>query len=161
MEALIERLHAGGYSRVIEQRGEIRTFTRRGVADLYEVYRHHPEWLAQARVADKVIGCGAAALLVLGNVSEVYVDVISTPALTLLREAGIPVRFEREVPHIENRTKSGWCPLETACDGLRSASEMYPVIQQFMARQNGASASVASAAPSTPADSKGLEKGLK
>ena len=139
MEDLIERLHAGGYSCVIEQRGEVRTFTRRGVADLYEVYRHHPEWLLRARVADKVVGRGAAALMVLGKVSEVYADVISSPALALFRGAGIPVRFDREVPHIENRDKSGWCPLETACEGLHSASEMYPVIRDFMARRADAS----------------------
>lgn len=140
MEDLIERLHAGGYSCVIEQRGEVRTFTRRGVADLYEVYRHHPEWLLRARVADKVVGRGAAALMVLGKVSEVYADVISSPALRLLREAGIPVCFDREVPHIENRDKNGWCPLETACNGLDSATEMYPVIQDFMARMANSSA---------------------
>ena len=35
MEELINLLHTGGYSCVIDNEGKIRTFTQRGVADLY------------------------------------------------------------------------------------------------------------------------------
>ena len=104
---LIELLHAGNYSCVVENRYGLHTFGRRGVADLYEVYREHAEWLDHASLADKVIGKGAAALMVLGGVERVYADVISTPALTLLQEAKIAVTFGQEVPRIENRTKTG------------------------------------------------------
>lgn len=68
-----------------------------------------------AAIADKVIGKGAAALMVLGGFKTVYADIISTPALALLCEAGIETTFAQEVPHIINRDKTGWCPLETAC----------------------------------------------
>lgn len=72
--------------------------------------------------------------MVLGGVERVYADVISTPALMLLREAGIAVTFGQEVPRIENRTKTGLCPLESACVDLRDATAIYPVIKQFMAK---------------------------
>ena len=85
-----------------------------------------------------IIGKGAAALMVLGGVERVYADVISTPALTLLQEAKIAVTFGQEVPRIENRTKTGLCPLESACVDLRDAAEIYPVIKQFMAQLEGA-----------------------
>ena len=134
MTKLIELLHAGNYSCVVENCYGLHTFSRRGVADLYEVYREHAEWLDHASLADKVIGKGAAALMVLGGVERVYADVISTPALMLLREAGIAVTFGQEVPRIENRTKTGLCPLESACVDLRDATEIYPVIKQFMAK---------------------------
>lgn len=134
MTKLIELLHAGNYSCVVENCYGLHTFSRRGVADLYEVYREHAEWLDHASLADKVIGKGAAALMVLGGVERVYADVISTPALMLLREAGIAVTFGQEVPRIENRTKIGLCPLESACVDLRDATAIYPVIKQFMAK---------------------------
>ncbi len=91
-----------------------------------------------ASLADKVIGKGAAALMVLGGVERVYADVISTPALTLLQEAKIAVTFGQEVPRIENRTKTGLCPLESACVDLRDVAEIYAVIKQFMAQLEGA-----------------------
>lgn len=51
-----------------------------------------------AAIADKVIGKGAAALMVLGGFKTVYADIISTPALALLCEAGIETTFAQEVP---------------------------------------------------------------
>lgn len=133
MEHIINILHTGNYSCVIKNQTEIRTFTQRGVADLYDLYQADPAFMKGASIADKVIGKGAAALMVLGGIKTIYADIISTPALTLLREAGIETTFAQEVPHIINRDKTGFCPLETACDKLKSVSEMYPVIQNFIA----------------------------
>ena len=67
MEELIETLHTGGYSCVIEKEGKIRTFIRRGVADLYDLYENEKAFMQGARIADKVIGKGAAALIALGK----------------------------------------------------------------------------------------------
>ena len=74
------------------------------------------------------------ALMVLGGFKTVYADIISTPALALLCKAGIETTFAQEVPHIINRDKTGWCPLETACMELNTVEEMYPVIQNFISR---------------------------
>lgn len=133
MEAIIEQLHTGKYSCVIMNGTEIRTFTRRGVADLYDLYHENPAFMKGAAMADKVIGKGAAALMALGRIKTVYADVISTPALALLQKAGIEVRFGQQVPAIRNRGKSGWCPLESACRHTESPEEIYPVIQNFIA----------------------------
>ena len=46
-----------------------------------------------AQIADKVIGKAAAVLMVLGRVQEVYTDIISEPALVLLRRANIKARL--------------------------------------------------------------------
>lgn len=73
-------------------------------------------------------------MMVLGGFKTVYADIISTPALALLCEAGIETTFAQEVPHIINRDKTGWCPLETACMELNTVEEMYPVIQNFISR---------------------------
>lgn len=132
MEDIIEILHKGNFSCVIKNNAEIRTFTQRGVADLYDLYQTDASFMKGASVADKVIGKGAAALMVLGNIKNVYADVISTPALEVLQQAGINVSYSQQVPHIINRTKTGWCPLETACDKITSVQEMFPVIRNFI-----------------------------
>ena len=115
---IISLLHAEDCSCVIQKGAETRIYRRRGVIDLFELYEGDPGFMRGARLADKVIGKGAAALVALGGMAEVYADLISTPALTVLRQAGIPTRFGQEVPYIINRKKDGRCPLETACDGL-------------------------------------------
>ena len=56
MEELINLLHTGGYSCTIANKGEIRTFTQRGVADIYDLLTQEPEFLKGASIADKVVG---------------------------------------------------------------------------------------------------------
>lgn len=96
MKRLIELLHSEGCSCVIESQGEIRAFRQHGVADLYDLYQNERDFMQNAQLADKVIGKGAAALIVLGKMKEVYADIISTPALSLLRAAGIKPRSEKK-----------------------------------------------------------------
>ena len=56
MEELINLLHSGGYSCVIANGDNIRTFTQRGVADLYDLLTQEPDFLKGASIADKVVG---------------------------------------------------------------------------------------------------------
>ena len=134
MEKIIDLLHSGGYSCVIGNGTEIRTFTQRGVADLYDLFRQDPSFMKGAGIADKVIGKAAAGLMVLGGIRQVYTDVISQPALALLCNANIEVSYVRLVPFIENRDKSGWCPLETACYGIESIQEIFRIIENFLSK---------------------------
>lgn len=138
MKTIIDMLHAGGFSCVIKNDEETRTFAQRGVADLYDLYQTDSAFMKGAAIADKVIGKGTAALMVLGGFKAVYADIISTSALALLRDAGIAVTFTQEVPYIINRNRTGRCPLETACLELNSAEEMYPAIRDFINRMRSA-----------------------
>lgn len=133
MEKLIKILHEGKYSCVVESQGEIHTFSKRGVADLYDMVKNRPNFLKDARIADKVIGKGAAALIVLGGVNKVYADIISLSALTLLREANIDTSFGQSVPYILNRSQTDGCPLEKRCQHESSAEAILPLIEDFIA----------------------------
>lgn len=132
MEELISLLHSGGFSCVIANGEKIRTFTQRGVADLYDLLTQKPEFLKGASIADKVVGKGAAALMILGGIEELHTDIISTKALDLLKESDVKVEFEQEVPFIWNRDHTGWCPVETMCSEVKSAEEMLPLISNFL-----------------------------
>lgn len=138
MDTLITLLHEGTYSCVIRNGAEVRTFHKRGVADLFFLLDNEPEFLDGAFVADKVVGKGAAALMILGRVGRVYTDVISTPALELFRAYDVDVSFGKETDRIVNRTKDGLCPVETLCLELDSPTDMLNEIRQFINdRTNG------------------------
>ena len=83
-------------------------------------------------IADKVVGKGAAALMVLGGVEGLFADVVSRPALELLAGAGIAVEYTVVVPNIVNRAGTGTCPVEQLCAGAASAAECLPLIEGFM-----------------------------
>lgn len=134
MEELISMLHTGGYSCVIANGEEIRIFTQRGVADLYDLLTMEPEFLKGAIIADKVVGKGAAALMILGEIKELYTDVISTKALELFQKSEVKVDFTQEVPFIWNRNHTGWCPVETMCSEENSAENILPLIRDFLER---------------------------
>lgn len=133
MEDLISLLYNGHHSLVVAN-GEVCTFNGRGISDLYVLLTNNPGFLREASVADKVVGKGAAALMVLGGVQEVYAGVISTPALNLFHKSGITVRFGQEVPNIINRTDDGICPVEQLCTDYATAAECLPVIRKFLGR---------------------------
>ena len=135
MKTLIESLHSGGYSCVIRKGIETRTFRQRGVKDLWELCQSQDHFLNGAIIADKVVGKGAAALMILEGIKEVYADVISTPAVALLEKHGVKVSFKETTERIINRQGNGLCPVETLCINLQSVNEMYEVITNFI-KQN-------------------------
>ena len=143
MEYLVKMLREDNYSCVIRGRTGVRTFTQRGVADLYELYETQPDWLRGATVADKVVGKGAAAIMALAGVKKVYAGVISTPAAGLLRAAGIEVESGCEVPFIRNRQGTGWCPVETLCRDQADPAAMLPLIGSFLRQMHGGAAAPA------------------
>lgn len=100
MNTLKEILDREGCSLVIRSQGKELCYWKRGVADLYYLLRNEPHVLQHAQLADKVVGKGAAALMVLGGVKEVYSHTISHPALQLLKDAGIIVTYSQCVEHI-------------------------------------------------------------
>ena len=131
MDELIRLLHEGGYSCVIRKE-EIRTFTQRGVADLYDLLTQEPDFLKGALIADKVVGKGAAALMISGGIKELYTDIISSKAMDLFRTSDVKVGFGQEVPFIWNRDRTGWCPVETMCSEEESAEAILPMIRDFL-----------------------------
>lgn len=131
-EAAIARLHAGDCSCVIRSGGETIVCRERGVRDLYRLLTESPAVLSGAFIADKVVGKGAAALMMLGGVAEVYTDVISRPALALFSQSDIKVAYGECVDNIINRKGDGICPVESLCMNCATAAECLPLIEKFI-----------------------------
>lgn len=132
MEELISILHQGNYSCVIKNGDEIRTFTQRGVADLFDLFHSEPAFLQGAIIADKVVGKAAVALMLAGGVVHLYTDLISSKALELLENNNLKVTYQTEVPIIINRDKTDWCPLEKLCMEERSVPNILNIISNFI-----------------------------
>lgn len=137
MHTLIPLLHQGNFSCVIRKGEEVRTFTQRGVADLYELLTTDADFLKGSYIADKVIGKGAAALMIQGGVQHVYADVISQPALTLFQAFDIDVSYDTLTDNIINRAGTGICPVEERCLPLEKLEDMVEAIGNFVAGVQG------------------------
>lgn len=131
MNELIEKLHENGCSCVVSNH-EVRTYSKRGVDDLYNLLTKEPSFLAGAEVADRVVGKAVAAMLVKGGVKNVYADLISLSALTLLRDAGINTNYDQLVTYIKNYSLTDWCPVEALCYNEQTVDEILPLIQRFV-----------------------------
>ncbi len=133
MKSLIETLINGKHSLVVEtMTGEIFMFDGRGVEDLYRLYVDSARVLKNARVADKVIGMGAAALMIEGGIKEYHAQVISHQALDLFNRYGINGTHDVLAEQIINRAGTGRCPLETLVCHLTDTTLMLPIIRQFV-----------------------------
>lgn len=131
-EELLLLLHKENHSCVIKNQGKTRSFSQRGVADLYHLLNHDVSFLKGATVADKIVGKAAAALMILGGVKTLHAGVISFSALELLQDKRIEVSYEEAVPFILNRDQTDWCPLEKLCDREGSPENVLLRIKTFI-----------------------------
>lgn len=136
-QQLINRLHDERCSCVIHNGDTTRIFHERGVKDLHRLLHTEPMLLCGAMIADKVVGKGAAALMVAGGARWVYAEVISQAALQLFEQHNIEVEVGSVVPHIINRAGDGFCPVERLCQGTDDIEECVELIDQFV-KANGA-----------------------
>lgn len=112
--------------------GEILTLHERGVSDLYRLLTQDSEALNGSLIADKVVGKGAAALMILGKVRALYAVVISKPALELLNAHTIEVHYNQIVENIINRTATDICPIERRCLKCLTPEECLKEIEDFL-----------------------------
>ena len=134
MKVLVQTLQEGNHSLVIAQShsAECLKFDGRGVFDLFRLLHEEPDVLEGALLADKIVGKGAAALMTLGKVKEVYADIISESAFSLLEQEGIRTTYGKLVPHIINRAGTGMCPVEARCQPCKTPAECLVQIKAFL-----------------------------
>ena len=96
MESIIDILHKGGYSCVMKNREEVRTFTQRGVADLYDLYQADSAFMKGAAIADKVI-----------YNPQIQISAESETKRSIFREKDKTKRSKKEsAQHSKSRNKS-------------------------------------------------------
>ena len=133
MEELKKRLEREDVRGVVRAaNGEIREFHRQGVIDLFTLLTKEPQMLLGAQIADRVIGRGAALLMVKGRVQEVFAYVISKQALDILQQAGIPTTYATLQLYIINRAGTDICPVEKLTASTDDPDEAYELSKEFL-----------------------------
>ena len=121
-------LEQDGYTCVLCKGENILCDTRRGVKPLLELL-DCGEDLREFSAADKVVGKAAAHLYHLMGVRAVHAGIISAPAKEVLESRGISVTFGQCVPHIQNRTQTGLCPMESAVWSISDSRDALQAIR--------------------------------
>lgn len=120
----------GGFTCVLCRGEAIRTSSARGIAPLL-TFLNDGQWSGFS-AADKVVGKATAFLYVLLGVRAVYAPVMSEAALRILTEHGIECVFETEVEAVFNRTRTGYCPMETAVREIEDPREALAAIRRTL-----------------------------
>lgn len=103
-----------------------------GLRDLWELLNDHPERLVGAWICDRVVGVGAAALMIAGGVSRVHALTVSQRALTLLHENGVTITAESCVEAVLNADMTGPSPVERLCAPFNDVFDMLPAIDSYL-----------------------------
>lgn len=107
-----------------------------GIKPLYSAYIKVKEQMKGASCADRVIGKAAAWIYKEADIKELYCDVITTRAKNMLLDSGIEVVFIEEIDFVENRDKTGMCPVETLAKDETDFDNLLKNIEKFLIEKN-------------------------
>ena len=106
-----------GHTLALCRGGEVVTSDRRGVMPMLGFLREGRD-LSGFCAADRVVGRAAAMLFAKAGVRAVHAEVMSDGAAALLAAHGIDASCDVRTAAIENRQKTGLCPMESAVAGI-------------------------------------------
>ena len=128
-----QMLDVGDYTCVLCRGSRFYTSTQRGVAPLL-TWLDAGTSLEGFSAADRVVGKATAYLYCLLGVSRVYARVMSKPALEVLQQNRIAASWDTLVEGIENRQKTGPCPMEHATGNCATPDEALEAIRETLRR---------------------------
>lgn len=79
--------------------------------------------------SDRVIGKAAALLYLNLKIKNIYCDLISEKALEVFKKNNINIEYKKVVPLIQNRDKTGFCPMETLVLEIDDSNDAYIAIK--------------------------------
>ncbi len=104
-----------------------------GLAPLLDVLEELTRETRPIYVADKVVGLAASVFL--SEIAEgVFAEILSAPAHNHLSQAGLQVQYSEKVSFIENRNKTGLCPLEELALNAQDRGQAREEILEFLSR---------------------------
>lgn len=115
----------------VSDKSEI-TSRHRGVKPLLDIINGKTD-LNGYSVADKVIGKAAALLYVLLKPDEIFAFTISRPALDVLSQNHIEIKYDTLTEAIRNRDNTGFCPMESTVLDTLDPYEAIELIKKKLA----------------------------
>ena len=135
LEQAKEILKSGNYTAVLCKGQEIYTSDLRGVKPLV-IWVESGKNFGGFSAADKVVGKATAFLYLKLAVRQIYAQIISKPALNLLKDSGISITYGTLVENIINRQGNGICPFEQQVLHISDVNDAYIAIREKMHQMN-------------------------
>ena len=104
----------------------------KGIKPMYILATEMKEIAKGASIADKVIGKGAALLCEYIGIKEIYSELMSEIAIKILNGANIDFTYSKSTPYIENRDRTGLCPIENIAKDLDNGEILLEKISEFL-----------------------------
>ena len=109
----------------------------KGIKPVYTALNELKDRLQGSSAADRVVGRAAAMIYKHAGIKELSTGLISEKALDVLKNTSIVYEYDKLVPFIKNRDRSGMCPIEKlsleACD----IDDLLLKISDFLKPLNG------------------------
>ena len=114
LQIVKEKLYSTNASLVVlYSNGECKEYYQNRINDIKEILKENREALQGAIIADKVIGKVAGSILTVAGEKEIYADVMSKYAITVLDKNNIRYEYRNLVNYVQNNEKTGVCPMES------------------------------------------------
>lgn len=124
LEKAINILNSGAYTCVLVKGESIYTSKKKGISPVLDLINEGVD-LVGFSLADKVIGKSVALLILKAQIKDVYAEIISQHAITLLNQFDISYQSLETVDRIMNNTQTGFCPMESVILNESDSEEAY------------------------------------
>lgn len=96
-----------------------------GISPILYSYMTYPDLFEGATIVDKIVGKAAAVISILGKSKEVIGLTMSDSAIEYLLGRGSKFRFVNYVQKIQNRERTGICPIEQSVINIDDPAEAF------------------------------------
>lgn len=120
---------------VISYKNQEEIFFDRGVKPLLMMLGRKIDY-SHYLASDKVIGKAAALLYINLGIKNIYCELISEKALRVFKKYNINIFYDKIVPLIQNRDKTGYCPMESLVLNIDDPKIALEVIKDKIKQMN-------------------------
>ena len=117
---------------IVKDGKTIFTSSGKGIKPLYTALQEHKNKLEGSSVADRVTGRAAAMICAYAGIKQLKTKLISDNAINILKETNIIHEYNERALFIENRDRTGMCPVETLSLKTENIEELLKGITNFL-----------------------------
>ncbi|MFA6403841.1 MAG: DUF1893 domain-containing protein [Salinivirgaceae bacterium] len=128
----VELLKSGNHTLVLIKGTEQWISDERGIKPLFELVTMNTELAEGATIADKVIGKAGALLAVFGKITSIHAQLTTHAAIKVCLKNNISITYNKVVDAIQNRDKTGNCPMELLAHDVFVPAEMVEKVAVFL-----------------------------
>lgn len=121
---------------IVKNGNVIFSSNEKGIKPIFTALMEQGNELKGSSIADKVIGKAAAMICKQADIKELSTQLISENALNVLKDSSIIFKYDKSVPYIKNRDKSGMCPIEMLSLKVNDIDELLFEISKFQKSVN-------------------------